>query len=153
MCSYHPAICHQHLNFSTAHRKYSNVDGILLGDKNAISLSINIISTSINIIFTLHRMSYKDLVIFWFQFYIMILGIAFSFFIPSFTFHFLYGLLSPFSIWTFTSLFYLDLFYRFYKDFYLFFLEKSTGNTCLCLKYLIRKAIWCVSNFEFPNVI
>ena len=42
---YHPAICRQHLNFSTAHQKNSNVDSILLGDKNATSLSFKIIST------------------------------------------------------------------------------------------------------------
>ena len=35
----------QDLNFSTAHPKNSNVDGILLGDKNATFLSFKIIST------------------------------------------------------------------------------------------------------------
>ena len=42
---YHPAISRQHLNFSTAHPKNSNVDGILLGDKNAASLCSKTIST------------------------------------------------------------------------------------------------------------
>ena len=33
-----------------------------------------------------------------------------GFFVRSFTFHLLFGLLFPFSIWTFTSLFYLDFY-------------------------------------------
>ena len=37
----------------------------------------------------------------------------FSFLILSFTFHILFGILFPFSIWTFTSLFYLDFYFSF----------------------------------------
>ena len=45
MRSYHSAICRQHLNIFYCAPKKFNVDGILLGDKNATSLAFNIIST------------------------------------------------------------------------------------------------------------
>ena len=38
------------------------------------------------------------------------------FFIRSFTFHILFGLLFPFSIWTFISLFYLDFYFETFRD-------------------------------------
>ena len=63
---------------------------------------------------------------FWPWFYIVVLGIAFLNF-RSFTFHILFGLLYPFSLWTFVSLFCLDfhfpfLFGLFFSIFFNFFL-------------------------------
>ena len=57
----------------------------------------------------------SDKSVFWRRFHIVVLGMTFFFlfFIRSFTFHILFGLLFPFSIWTFISLFYLDFYFPF----------------------------------------
>ena len=51
---------------------------------------------------------------FWPRFYIVVLGMTFFFLVsPIYFFQFLFGLLFPFSIWTFISLFYLDIYFPF----------------------------------------
>ena len=57
---------------------------------------------------------------FWPRLYTVVLKIAFFFRSQLFS-HILFGLLFPFSIWTFISLFYLDFISLFYLDFYFSF--------------------------------
>ena len=50
---------------------------------------------------------------FWPRFHIVVLGMTFFFLQPLYFFQFLFGLLLPFSIWTFISLLYLDFYFPF----------------------------------------
>ena len=93
--------------------------------------------------------------------YIVVLGIFIFISVYVFTFHILFGLLYPFSIWTFISLFYLDFFnsisvlFRYFFNsfsFFLFYRGHILDFFHFFLRFVIKREMFpTLKSFHSPR--